>query len=122
MDENVKRLYDKAGFGSYTGGAGLQAEIKQLVTADPAPRSFESLASLVELLLAHPRTAVFVTEKVLRAFYKPAPSADEIEYFARIYRHFRSIYASVIDGYLGGAHKNVLGQTYETLPIFRTGS
>ncbi|MED1721878.1 DUF1800 domain-containing protein [Brevibacillus parabrevis] len=263
MDENVKRLYDKAGFGSYTGGAGLQAAIKQLVTADPAPRSFESLTShldhtkdesnggkqafrkqerealislqhswlramvttkyplqermtlfwhnhfatgfakvkranlmarqndllyrhalgklgpllqaiskdaamliwldgddntlkapnenyarevmelftlgvghyaehdikeaaraltgwkvdkasgrvqfrsrlhdtgsktifqqtaaydldsFVELLLAHPRTAVFVTAKVLRAFYKPAPSADEIEYFARIYR------------------------------------
>ncbi len=64
MDENVKRLYDKAGLGSYTGGAGLQAAIKQLVTADhPAPRSFESLTSLVELLLAHPRTAVFVTEK-----------------------------------------------------------
>ncbi|MGE5701159.1 MAG: DUF1501 domain-containing protein [Clostridia bacterium] len=32
---------------------------------------------------------------------------------------FRSIYASVIDGWMSGSHQDVLGKTYETLPVFR---
>ncbi|WP_242771035.1 hypothetical protein [Brevibacillus parabrevis] len=64
MDENVKRLYDKTGFGSYTGGAGLQAEIKQLVTADPAPRCLRlrlPWSSLLANQAANMRTSLFAT-------------------------------------------------------------
>lgn len=64
-----------------------------------------------------------IGDRVKGGLYGEYPSLAALdEGDLRYTMDFRSIYASVIDGYLGGAHKNVLGQTYETLPIFRTGS
>lgn len=41
---------------------------------------------VLDILLAHPRTAEFITEKLWREFVSPEPEADEVKRLARAFR------------------------------------
>jgi uncharacterized protein (DUF1501 family) len=62
-------------------------------------------------------------ENVKGGFYGQRPTLSGLGRWDRMVHHvdFRSYYASIIDGWLGGGSSDILGGTFENLNLFRRG-
>jgi uncharacterized protein (DUF1501 family) len=64
-----------------------------------------------------------VGDRVRGGLYGTQPSLSALDRAGNLVPSldFRSVYGSVVDGWLGGGSTTVLGRTYENLNLFRAG-